>query len=435
MAKAYQCSDCKIIRSQKWTGRCPGCFGFYNVRVTNADDGSGTERPEPVADGQIVTLDDVAAENQERISTEIVGLDRVLGVDKLVGNYGIAAKAGHVIQLYGGPGAGKSTLLLQACKGLTKQRHKVLYIAGEESLEQIKSRANRIGKFNSCMQLVRETDLDSLLDSIEEAEAEIVVVDSINMIEVDEYESGSMSAVKIAAKEFVKMAKKFGFGLILVVQLTKSNDYSGPKALEHLVDTSLYFRNESGRKTGLRTIECKGKNRHGSTPVFASFNMSKDGVLIEASFDDGTDDDDEEVEEVKVAAKKTTTKGKKAEAVPEKPEPHLKVLPSNGIHTVSRELIIPKNAKEVLAVPCDACEAKVDRACTSDSGVREAGFHQSRVTKSQLHIVSKDLPTRDDSVAQVEPVLSSRLSAKPRLKAPKKPKPKKPAPQPPTSPG
>lgn len=165
--------------------------------------------------------------------------------------------------------------------------------------------------------------------------------------------------------------------------------------------------------------------------------MSKEGVLVEASYDDGSDDDEDEAKEAVPTPEKavTKTKTKKAETVPEKPEPHLKALPSSGIHTVSHELVIPKNAKDVLAVACDACEAKIDRACTSDSGVRESGFHQSRVTKSQLRVVSKDAPPQTESASQDEPILPKSFGAKPRLKTSKKPKPKKSPPQPPTSPG
>lgn len=373
MPKAYRCADCKVIRALKWTGRCPGCHGFFNIQITSADD--GRERSEPVTEGQVVSLDEVVESSLERVSTGIDGLDLILGRDPVEDTRGLAIKAGHIVQIYGEPGAGKSTLITQACQGLTKQRYKVLYIAGEESLEQIKTRTSRVGKFNSKFRLVKETDLDVLLDIIDEEEPEIVVIDSVNMVEVDEYDIGSMAAVKIATKEFIKQAKKYGFGLIIVVQITKGGDFSGPKALEHQVDTSLYLRHGF---SGQRVLECKEKNRYGNTPAYAYFQMSATG-LTEYQL---PEEEDEQPKKKKKSTKKVAEPVKESTS-----EPHLKSVPADGEHTPTSEIVIPKNAKEVLAIPCDNCDAPIGKACTADSGAREAGFHQSRVMKSTIKIL------------------------------------------------
>lgn len=369
MAKAYRCADCKFLRATKWTGRCPGCRGFFNIQTTSADVEGNHDRPDPVNDGQVVTLDEVASAPQERISTEIAGLDKILGRDPVEKNFGLAVKAGHAVQIYGEPGAGKSTLITQACRGLAKQRHKVLYVAGEESLEQIKARTNRVGKFSTKFRLVKETDLDVLLEIIDEEEPEIVVIDSVNMVEVDEYDIGSMAAVKIATKEFNRQAKKYAFALIIVVQITKGGDFSGPKSLEHMVDTSLYLRHGPDKT---RVLECKEKNRYGDTPVFAHFKMTENGLT---EYELPSDDDDDAKQERR--ARKLKTKAA------------LKSVPLDGTHTPSPSSTIPKGIKHVLAVPCDTCGVPADKACTADDGSREAGFHQSRAAKSKVRLVKK----------------------------------------------
>lgn len=402
-------------------GRCPGCYGFYDIQIVAAE-GPG-DAPDPVQPGQVVGLDEVTAASKERISTEIVNFDRILGRDPLVGNFGIAAKAGHAIQIYGGPGAGKSTLLLQVCYGLVKQRIKVLYVAGEESLEQIKERAERLGiakKLSPArFRLVKEQNLDDILDAMEEEEPEVIIVDSINTVEVDEYETGSIAAIKIATSEFNKLVKKYGIGLIIVTQVNKSGDFSGPKTLEHAVETSLYFKHSGGN---LRTLECLTKNRHGETPAYAYFKMTEQG-LVEADDPRKRDEEGEDEEE------ETSS----LPPVPQ-PPPRLRSIPADGVHTPSSTLIVGEDAAIVLKVACDNCKAPVDRACTADNGAREAGFHQSRVTKSKLSLIGKEaappvepiLPPVEETAPVFSPdkPKSDKLTAKPRLKK-SKPKPKK----------
>lgn len=404
MAKAYRCADCKIVRAVKWTGRCPNCGGFFNIQITNMD-GDGA-RPEPVKAGQVVTLDDVASAPQERISTGVEGFDRILGKDPLQGNFGIAQKAGHAIQIYGEPGAGKSTLLSQACLGLIKQRFKVLYIAGEESLEQIKARFARLGKHNAKLVLVKETDLDAILDIIDEEEPDIVIIDSINMVEVDEYEIGSTNAIKIATKDFVKLANRNPFGLLIVVQINKaSNDFAGPKALEHMVDTSLFLRNSTGK---YRVLECKTKNRHGDTPAYAHFLMTEKGLIGDDKSEDSAEAESDNGSGVVEKKKPRKRPGKPTlKSVPMPPDSSSDELDNgsespSGIHTVSTEIVLPKDAARILTFVCDKCLAPVGKACTADNGAREVGFHQSRMTKARTSPTTPP-PTKPKRVKKKKP--------------------------------
>lgn len=279
MAIGYRCEGCNIVRADKWRGPCPGCAGLYNIRRTVSSEGT-EEGPPPR--GQILSLNAVTASSLERISVGFPGIDRILGTDPVTGENGLAAKGGQAVQIYGAPGGGKSTLLLQFCWYLTKQRYTVLYVAGEESMQQIKGRADRIGKFNGKMIALEEQDLDSILYQMEEVAPTVVIVDSINAISVEDYAPGSTSGMRIAAREIYKYTQTNGVGLFLVTQVDKSGtEFSGPKELEHIIDTSLFL-------DGKRILRCDSKNRFGLTPASQRLQMTEAG-LIEIA--------DEEVEE------------------------------------------------------------------------------------------------------------------------------------------
>jgi DNA repair protein RadA/Sms len=304
MAIGYRCEGCGIKRAAKWEGRCVNCGGFANCKRTTMDEG---EESGPPPRGEVTELSDVAASNQERIPCEVFpGFDKMLGTDKLTGDSGIAAKAGHAIQICGPPGSLKSTLLMQALRGYTKRRCSVLYIAGEESLPQIKARADRLfgESARTRIRAIEENDLDAILYALDDDPPEIVVVDSINTIEVEDYAPGSPTAIRIAAKEIYKFTKPHGIGLFLVVQMNKLGDnFAGPRELEHTVDTSLVV---SVERDGSRVVKSI-KNRFGEAPASQRFQMNDNGLV--------------EIEEPK-----RKTKIDKDEPEPPTP-PHLIIVP------------------------------------------------------------------------------------------------------------
>lgn len=316
-------------------------------------------------EGEVVSLSDVKAINLVRVSTGIKGVDDLLGTNTETGTQGIAIDAGHVIQIYGTGGGGKSTLLLQVCRALTQQRLTVLYFAGEEGLEQIKDRANRIGKFNSRMRVCRSTSLDDLLDKIEEEQPRICVVDSLQTIEVDEYATGAPIAVQTAARELHALAKANRIAMFFVVQITKGGDFAGAKTLEHLVDTSIFVKLEHDT---VRTLRCESKNRFGAVPKVVWFDMRAEG-LVEIPPED--------------ESSVTVTRAVAEDEDEDGDEPA--DLPARSVSTVKTERVLPVDTDKILSVSCsvEGCKGNTGRACTSSSGVREAGFHDSRIAKAR----------------------------------------------------
>ena len=263
----FYCQSCGY-ESAKWMGQCPGCHEWNTFveepKAVSAKGGSkrrmGTNEPVPVKS--------VSTKDDPRVSTGIGEFDRVLG--------GGIVK-GSLILVGGDPGIGKSTLLLQMCANLSRGGHKVLYISGEESLQQIKMRAVRIGEGGDELLLLCETDLDVLDAQIEKIKPEMVIVDSIQTMYSENVTSapGSVSQVREATATFLRISKSLGISLFLVGHVTKEGAVAGPRVLEHMVDTVLYF--EGDNHASYRILRA-AKNRFGSTNEIGVFEMHSEGL-------------------------------------------------------------------------------------------------------------------------------------------------------------
>ena len=237
---------------------------FVEERVTMAKTAAVKDRKELRA----VPLSQVQTEAEERVSTHINELDRVLGG-------GIVP--GSLILVGGDPGIGKSTLLLQVCRELARTEKKVLYISGEESLRQIKLRAQRMGEFTEHLLLLCETNLELIRQAIERERPETVVIDSIQTMFSEEVGSapGSVSQVREATNALMQLAKGLCITIFIVGHVTKEGTVAGPRVLEHMVDTVLYF--EGDRHASYRILRGV-KNRFGSTNEIGVFEMRQDGL-------------------------------------------------------------------------------------------------------------------------------------------------------------
>ena len=262
----FFCQNCGHEES-KWLGQCPMCKEwntFVEERVTMAKTAAVKDRKELRA----VPLSQVQTEAEERVSTHINELDRVLGG-------GIVP--GSLILVGGDPGIGKSTLLLQVCRELARTEKKVLYISGEESLRQIKLRAQRMGEFTEHLLLLCETNLELIRQAIERERPETVVIDSIQTMFSEEVGSapGSVSQVREATNALMQLAKGLCITIFIVGHVTKEGTVAGPRVLEHMVDTVLYF--EGDRHASYRILRGV-KNRFGSTNEIGVFEMRQDGL-------------------------------------------------------------------------------------------------------------------------------------------------------------
>lgn len=262
----YYCQNCGY-ESAKWQGQCPACkewntFVEEPVSVTRSSMVSGRSTSD------IVSLSQVEADDHTRIQTEIKELDRVLGG-------GIVP--GSLVLVGGDPGIGKSTLLLQVCQNLSK-KETVLYISGEESLSQIKLRANRMGTFTDQLKLFCETNLETIRTVIEKQRPKFVVIDSIQTMFSEGVSSapGSVSQVRESTNVFMQLAKGLGISIFIVGHVTKEGTVAGPRVLEHMVDTVLYF--EGDRHASYRLLRGV-KNRFGSTNEIGVFEMRQTGLV------------------------------------------------------------------------------------------------------------------------------------------------------------
>lgn len=266
---AFFCQNCGY-ESAKWMGQCPGCkeWNTFVEELVDRKALSGSGKRKPASEAKPVPLSSVVASNEERVSTNMKELDRVLGG-------GIVR--GSLVLVGGDPGIGKSTLLLQVCRKLSAQGQSVLYVSGEESLQQIKIRAERIGTFTDNLQLLCETNLDLIREVIERQKPQIVVIDSVQTMYNDSVGSapGSVSQVREATSVLMQIAKGMDISIFIVGHVTKEGVVAGPRVLEHMVDTVLYF--EGDRHESYRILRGV-KNRFGSTNEIGVFEMRAEGL-------------------------------------------------------------------------------------------------------------------------------------------------------------
>lgn len=265
----YFCQNCGH-ESSKWLGQCPGCHEWNTFVEEIIDQKSVGKVKQPGSGEQIkgVPLSAIEMTADKRISTNMKELDRVLGGGIVTGS---------LVLVGGDPGIGKSTILLQVCKNLSMQQVKVLYISGEESLQQIKIRAERIGEFGDSLNLLCETNLDIIKAVIDRDKPQVVVIDSIQTMYNEEINSapGSVSQVRESTGVLMQIAKGMGISIFIVGHVTKEGVVAGPRVLEHMVDTVLYF--EGDRHAAYRILRGV-KNRFGSTNEIGVFEMRQNGL-------------------------------------------------------------------------------------------------------------------------------------------------------------
>lgn len=268
----FFCTECGY-ESAKWMGQCPGCKN-WNTFVEEPKERSSKNKnykSGSVVDikcNEPVQFSKVTPDETKRISTQMPELDRVLGGGIVPGS----------LTLVGGdPGIGKSTLLLQVCKQLSDKGLKVLYVSGEESVKQIKIRGDRIGQFSDGLLLLCETNLQSITEQIKKHLPPVVIIDSIQTMYNEEVGAapGSVSQVRESTGVLLQLAKGLNISVFVVGHVTKEGTVAGPRMLEHMVDTVLYF--EGDRHASYRILRGV-KNRFGSTNEIGVFEMQKEGL-------------------------------------------------------------------------------------------------------------------------------------------------------------
>jgi DNA repair protein RadA/Sms len=266
-ATAYVCQECGATNS-KWAGKCPAC-GAWNAIVEELPEMPGPGSPGK--GGNVFRLEtlNAGAEEAPRISIGLDELDRVLGGGLVPGS---------AILVGGDPGIGKSTLLLQAAAQLASSGRKTVYLSGEEASAQVRLRAQRLGVGDAPVGLATETKLPSILKTLGESDPpDLVIIDSIQTLWSDLLESapGTVSQVRACAQALVRYAKRSGATVVLVGHITKEGQIAGPKVVEHMVDTVLYFEGEASHRFRiLRAV----KNRYGATDEIGVFEMRGDGL-------------------------------------------------------------------------------------------------------------------------------------------------------------
>lgn len=266
----FNCSSCGY-QSSKWLGRCPDCnsWNSFSEEDYTPVSAAAKERVSLYKDGPVL-LKDVVARDEDRLKTNIVELDRVLG--------GGIVK-GSVVLIGGDPGVGKSTISLQVSNHLTVQGIRVLYVSGEESVAQTKLRAKRLGASGSDnLYIVNQTDLSLIIEYIKKLKPQVVVIDSIQVIFDPGISSsaGSVSQVRECASSLTQLAKTTSTSIFIIGHVTKEGTLAGPRVLEHLVDTVLYFE---GDRFALYRILRAVKNRFGSTNEIGVFEMAPVGLV------------------------------------------------------------------------------------------------------------------------------------------------------------
>ncbi|MCR5186752.1 MAG: DNA repair protein RadA [Clostridia bacterium] len=273
VATIFVCNECGY-ESSKWLGKCPSCNEWNSfveekqiLGSSGMSKGSGTKSRDGKP-SEVVQLKNVEKNEATRIKTGIGELDRVLG-----GGF----VNGSLTLLGGEPGIGKSTLILQICNNI-KVDGKILYVSGEESAEQIKIRADRLGISNENILFLAETDIDNIEVALENTQAKFVIIDSVQTMYSDEITSspGSVSQVREITARIMKMCKQKGVTTIIIGHVTKDGNIAGPRVLEHMVDTVLYIEGE--RYFSYRILRGV-KNRFGSTNEIGMFEMQEKGLI------------------------------------------------------------------------------------------------------------------------------------------------------------
>lgn len=261
----FMCSECGY-ESARWLGQCPACKAWNTLEETQILAPVKGAKSAPAGEAAVY-LKDVSLERSDRWPTGFAELDRVLGS-------GIVE--GSVVLAGGEPGIGKSTLLLQVADALALQGRKVLYISGEESLRQIRLRAMRLGTCGDILMLA-ETEVSNCIERMRETSPDFVVVDSIQSMYSSRLtpSAGSVSQIKECASQLTREAKTSGAAVFIIGHVTKEGAIAGPRVLEHMVDTVLYFE---GERQGTFRILRAVKNRFGSTNEIGVFDMREDGM-------------------------------------------------------------------------------------------------------------------------------------------------------------
>lgn len=265
----YSCQECGY-HAPKWLGRCPECGGwdcFVEERKAPAI-GPGVRPGKPFLRAEPVSIDSVVINEDNRTLTGIGEFDRVLGGGVI---------AGSLVLIGGDPGIGKSTLILQVIHGLAEGNKKILYVSGEESIRQIKMRSQRLGAVSPGMLVVSEIDIDVILDMTDSVKPDALVIDSIQTMFSPDVSSapGSVSQVRESTMKLMLMAKQTGIPTFLIGHVTKDGAIAGPRIMEHMVDTVLYFEGDQNHEFRiLRAV----KNRFGSTNEIGVFEMKESGL-------------------------------------------------------------------------------------------------------------------------------------------------------------
>ena len=264
----FFCKECGYETS-KWQGQCPGCHA-WNVLVEAPSAGKGRKSaPNRMAQARPAAINEIETKEASREPTGMAEFDRVLGG-------GIVP--GSLILVGGDPGIGKSTLLLQMCRLLAREETKVLYVSGEESASQIKMRAERLGSFSNALFLFPETGMSAILQAVDEIGPKVVIIDSIQTMydENTDAAPGSVTQVREITGTLLHLAKTKDITVFIVGHVTKEGNVAGPRMLEHMVDTVLYFE---GDKSAMYRMLRGVKNRFGPTNEVGVFEMRSQGLI------------------------------------------------------------------------------------------------------------------------------------------------------------
>lgn len=262
----YVCTSC-AYESAKWFGQCPGCGEWNTMEETVINAVSSKKHASTLSRGAAVVIDEIRETDEIRYDTGISEFNRVLGGGLVKGS---------LVLIGGDPGIGKSTILLQACKFLSENKT-VLYVSGEESASQIKLRASRLGVMSKNLYVLCETDAEYITELIRTDKPDVVIVDSIQTMNITDIQSstGSVTQVRECTNLFMRTAKSLAIPVFIVGHVNKDGNIAGPKVLEHIVDTVLYF--EGDKNMSYRILRAV-KNRFGSTNEIGVFTMNDTGL-------------------------------------------------------------------------------------------------------------------------------------------------------------